>query len=181
MKSKQKKKMRLIQTTAGSTFPYDVKLMQGLVLVQDAPDYGKKLDPSKITIETKAKPSEEDKLVLLGLWEIVRRVESNAIVIGNGEVIGSELKKLWTLGVGTFRKRNGATKIALYNAGVRARGAYCASDGFFPFPDSVELLGKAGVKAIVQPGGSISDKRVVEMSDKFSIPMIFTHERAFKH
>ena len=132
LKSKQKKKMRLIQTTAGSTFPYDVKLMQGLVLVQDAPDYGKKLDPSKITIETKAKPSEEDKLVLLGLWEIVRRVESNAIVIGNGEVIGSELKKLWTLGVGTFRKRNGATKIALYNAGVRARGAYCASDGFFP-------------------------------------------------
>ena len=181
LKSKQKKKMRLIQTTTGSTFPYDVKLMQGLVLVQDTPDYQKKLESSKITIETRAKPSEQDKLVLLGLWEVARRVESNAIVIGSGEVVGSELKKLWTLGVGTFRKRNGATKIALDNAGERARGAYCASDGFFPFPDSVELLGSAGVKAIIQPGGSISDKKVVEASDRFSIPMLFTHERAFKH
>ncbi|MDG6997139.1 MAG: bifunctional phosphoribosylaminoimidazolecarboxamide formyltransferase/IMP cyclohydrolase [Nitrososphaerota archaeon] len=181
LESKQKKKMRLIQTTAATTFPYDVKLMQGLVLVQDAPDYTKKLQASKITVETKTKPSEQDKLILLGLWEIARRVESNAIVIGHGEVVGSELRRLWTLGVGTFRKRNGATKIALDNAGDRARGAYCASDGFFPFPDSVELLGNAGVKAIIQPGGSISDKKVVETSDRYGIPMLFTHERAFKH
>jgi len=88
---------------------------------------------------------------------------------------------LWTLGVGSFRKRNGATKIALDNAGSRAKGAYCASDGFFPFPDSVELLGNAGIRAAIQPGGSISDRRVIEASDRFGIPMLFTHERAFKH
>ncbi|MHB2035420.1 MAG: bifunctional phosphoribosylaminoimidazolecarboxamide formyltransferase/IMP cyclohydrolase [Nitrososphaerales archaeon] len=182
LKAKQKKKMRLIQTTVGSSFAYDVKITQGLALVQEAPNYTKKLDPKKITIGTISKPSSKDSAILLGLWEIARRVESNAIVIGNGEVLASgELTKLWTLGVGTFRKRNGATKIALDNAGKRAKGAYCASDGFFPFPDSIEMLGEAGIQGIIQPGGSISDKKVIESSNKYSIPMLITHERAFKH
>jgi phosphoribosylaminoimidazolecarboxamide formyltransferase/IMP cyclohydrolase len=182
LKRKQKKKMRLIKTTKGSTFSYDVKILQGLLLVQDAPNYTKTLDPSKVMVGTTAKPTASDTAIMLGLWEVVRRVESNAIVIGNGEVTSSnELAKLWTLGVGTFRKRNGATRIALENAGERARGAFCASDGFFPFPDSVEMLGEAGIKGIIQPGGSISDKKVIETSNKYSIPMLITHERAFKH
>jgi phosphoribosylaminoimidazolecarboxamide formyltransferase / IMP cyclohydrolase len=182
LKRKQKKKMRLIKTTQRSTFSYDVKILQGLLLVQDAPDYTKILDPSKVMVGTTAKPTAADTAVMLGLWEVVRRVESNAIVIGNGEISGSnKLAKLWTLGVGTFRKRNGATRIALENAGDRARGAFCASDGFFPFSDSVEMLGEAGIKGIIQPGGSISDKKVIEMSNKYSIPMLITHERAFKH
>ncbi|MGI0090789.1 MAG: bifunctional phosphoribosylaminoimidazolecarboxamide formyltransferase/IMP cyclohydrolase [Nitrososphaerales archaeon] len=182
LKAKQKKKMRLVQTTTASSFPYDVKVIQGLALVQDAPDYRKKLDSSKVTIATNSKPSTRDTAILLGLWEICRRAESNAIVIGNGEVSNEdELTKLWTLGVGSFRKRNGATKIALDNSGERARGAYCASDGFFPFPDSVQMLGDAGIRGIIQPGGSISDKKVIEMSNKYSMPMLISHERAFKH
>lgn len=181
LKAKQKKKMRLIQTTSRSSFPYDVKILQGLAMVQETPDYRRKLPHSKITVETSSKPTPSDTAVLLGLWEVARRVESNAIVIGNGEVNQGELTKLWTLGVGSFRKRNGATKIALDNAGKRANGAYCASDGFFPFPDSVEMLGEAGIKGIIQPGGSISDKKVVEASNRYSIPMLITHERAFKH
>ena len=182
LKQKQKKKMRIIQTTKPSSYPYDLKIMQGLALVQSAPDYSKKLSPSKVSIESVSKPSKEDFGILLGLWEVVRRVESNGIVIGNGTFASSgDLEKLWTLGVGTFRKRNGATKIALENAGERARGARCASDGFFPFPDSVELLGNAGVRAVIQPGGSLSDKKVVEASNKYSMSMLFTHERAFKH
>ncbi len=182
LKEKQKKKMRIIQTTNPSDYPYDLKLVQGLALVQEAPDYSNKLSPSKLSVESVSKPSKEDIEVLLGLWEVVRRVESNGIVIGNGSVSGNgKLEKLWTLGVGTFRKRNGATKIALDNARERARGAYCASDGFFPFPDSVELLGDAGIRAVIQPGGSVSDKKVIQAADKFSMPMLFTHERAFKH
>lgn len=182
MKAKQKKKMRLIVTTTASSYPFDVKVIQGLTLVQEAPDYKKKLDPSRVTAETRAKPSSRDTSILLGLWEVGRRVESNAIVIGKGEAGESgKLSKLWTLGVGSFRKRNGATRIALDNAGERARGAYCASDGFFPFPDSVELLGNAGIRAVIQPGGSISDKKVIEASDRFSMPMLFSHVRAFKH
>ena len=182
LKSKQKKKMRLIETKQASTFSFDVKIMQGLALIQDAPDYKRKLDPSKVTVDTASKPTASDTAVMLGLWEVVRRVESNAIVIGDGDSSGSgEPERLWTLGVGTFRKRNGATKIALDNAGSRARGAYCASDGFFPFPDSVEMLGEAGIKGIIQPGGSINDKKVIEICNKYSIPMLVTHERAFKH
>ena len=182
LKAKQKKKMRLIQTTQASTFSYDVIIVQGLALVQDAPDYERRLDPSRVTVDTVFKPTARDTAVMLGLWEVARRVESNAIVIGNGDFSDSgELERLWTLGVGTFRKRNGAARIALDNAGSRARGAYCASDGFFPFPDSVEMLGEAGIKGIIQPGGSINDKKVIEICNKYSIPMLITHERAFKH
>lgn len=183
LKAKQKKKMRLIQITSPSSYPYDVKLMEGLVLVQQTQDYSRKLTRDKLTVETKQKCSPSEIEILLGLWEVARKVESNAVVIGNGEVRNGEQKlvKLWTLGVGTFRKRNGATKIALENAGSRSVGAYCASDGFFPFPDSVELLGRAGIKGIIQPGGSISDKKVIAESDKYFMPMIFTHERAFRH
>lgn len=181
LKAKQKKKMRLIQTSSRSSFPFDVKIIQGLALVQESADYKKKLATSKVTVETNAKPSATDKAILFGLWELARRVESNAIVIGSGEVVQDELVRLWTLGVGSFRKRNGAAKIALDNAGSRARGAYCASDGFFPFPDSVEMLGEAGIRGIIQPGGSINDNKVIETSNKYSIPMLITHERAFKH
>jgi phosphoribosylaminoimidazolecarboxamide formyltransferase/IMP cyclohydrolase len=182
LKRKQKKKMRIIQTTAASSYPYDVKILEGLILVQRSPDYARKLSRSLVTVETKAVPDARTFAILLGLWELVRRVESNGIVIGDGEVTASgELEKLWTYGVGSFRKRNGATKIALDNAGMRAKGAFCASDGFFPFPDSVELLGEAGVKGIIQPGGSQNDEKVVDISDKYGIPMLFTHERAFKH
>ncbi len=181
LKEKQRKKIRIIETTRRSSYPYDVKIMQGLALVQKAPDYTKKLESSKLTIETKTRPSERDVAILLGLWEVVRKVVSNGVVIGYGEVSNGSLEKLWTYGVGTFRKRNGATKIALDNAGERAKGAYCASDGFFPFPDSVDLLGRAAVRGIIQPGGSQNDKKVVEMSDRYGIPMLFTHTRAFKH
>lgn len=182
LKRKQKKKMRIIQTGWPSSYPYDLKVLEGLALVQKPSDYSKKLSRTSVTVETRTKVDDRSFEILLGLWEIVRRVESNGIVVGDGDLSSSgKLEKLWTYGVGTFRKRNGATKIALDNAGDRAHGAYCASDGFFPFPDSVELLGKAGVKGIIQPGGSQSDKKVVETSDKYAIPMLFTHVRAFKH
>ena len=85
------------------------------------------------------------------------------------------------LGVASFRKRNGAVKIALDNAGARAAGSVCASDGFFPFRDNVDLLGRAGVKAIIQPGGSVNDPDTVAAADEYGITMAITHTRAFKH
>ena len=183
LKAKQKKKIRVIETGAPSSYPYDVKLMEGLILVQQGQNYESRVDPSRVTVETEAKPSAMETAILLGLWEIVRHVTSNGIVVGNGEYNEQAhvLTKLWTLGVGSFRKRNGATRIALENAGERSRGAYCASDGFFPFSDSVEMLAAAGVRGIIQPGGSQNDRKVVEAANRFSIPMLFTHERAFKH
>ena len=112
---------------------------------------------------------------------MVRRVPSNGIVIGDGRYESGRLTHFWTIGVGTFRKRNGAVRIALDNAGARAKGAVCASDGFFPFRDSIDFLGRGGVLDVIQPGGSISDERIVEAANEYGMSMILTHTRAFRH
>jgi phosphoribosylaminoimidazolecarboxamide formyltransferase/IMP cyclohydrolase len=181
LKKKQKKKIRLIQTSARPDYPYDLKVVEGAILLQDSVDYRNKLDPAKVTVPTKAKPDPRQLAKLLAAWEVVRKVQSNGIVVADGSFEGERLTRFWTLGVASFRKRNGAVKIALDNAGPRAKGAVCASDGFFPFRDSVDLLGTAGVTAVIQPGGSANDGASVEAADAHGMAMAFTHTRAFKH
>lgn len=181
LKSKQKKKMRIIRSTGRSTYPYDLKLIEGAVLLQDEVDYRDKLDQTKLTVPTKAKPEEATMAMLVAAWEVVRRVHSNGIVIADGKYDEQTLTHFWTLGVASFRKRIGAVEIALENAGPRARGTVCASDGFFPFTDNIEALGDAGVRAVIQPGGSVSDEPVVSSADRYGMCMVMTHTRAFKH
>jgi len=183
LKAKQKKKMRLIKTTDRTGYPYDVKVFEGSILLQEATDFRKRLDRSKLTFPTRVKPDAATVAKLLEAWELVRRVPSNGIVVADGTATsaGGQVDRFWTLGVGTFRKRNGAVKIALDNAGERAKGAVCASDGFFPFRDSVDLLAAAGVASVIQPGGSVSDDDVVEAADEAGIAMAITHTRAFRH
>jgi phosphoribosylaminoimidazolecarboxamide formyltransferase/IMP cyclohydrolase len=181
MKAKQKKKMRIIQVGSRSSYPYDLKVIEGAILLQDAVDYRRKLDGSKLTYPTKTKPEEATLAKLLSAWEVVRRVPSNGIVIADGKYSDGYLSHFWTLGVASFRKRNGAVKIALDNAGPRAEGAVCASDGFFPFRDNIDLLGSAGVKAIIQPGGSLNDPEIVAAADEYGMSMAVTHTRAFRH
>jgi phosphoribosylaminoimidazolecarboxamide formyltransferase / IMP cyclohydrolase len=181
LKAKQKKKIRIIQSTARSDYPYDIKAVEGAVLLQDAVDYRKKLDESQLTFPTKAKPEEAVRGKLLAAWEVVRRVPSNGIVIADGKYEEGTITHLWTLGVASFRKRNGAVRIALENAGERSRGAVCASDGFFPFRDNIDLLGRAGIAAVIQPGGSVSDPDVIAAADEYGMTMGITHVRAFKH
>ncbi len=180
LKGKQKKKIRIIQSGTKPDYPYDLKLIEGAVLLQDAVDYRKKLDPSRLTFPTKAQPEEEEKAKLLAAWEVVRRVPSNGIVVAEGKYDG-ELTHFWTLGVASFRKRNGAVRIALENAGGRAKRSVCASDGFFPFRDDIDLLGEAGIRAVIQPGGSVSDPDVIAAADEYGMAMAVTHVRAFKH
>lgn len=182
LKSKQKKKIRMIQTGERPDYRYDLKELEGALLLQESVDYRKKLERGKLTFPTKAKPDEETILKLLNAWEVVRRVQSNGIVVADGRLAsGGRLDSFWTVGVASFRKRSGAVKIALDNAGRRAKGSVCASDGFFPFRDNVDLLGEAGVSAVIQPGGSISDPDVVKAADEYGIAMAITHTRAFKH
>ncbi len=185
LKSKQKKKMRMIQTGARPDYAYDLKELEGALLVQDALDYRKKLDRSKLTFPTKKRPDEGTISKLINAWEVVRRVQSNGIVLADGRIGGGEggerVEEFWTVGVASFRKRSGAVKIALDNAGTRAKGAVCASDGFFPFRDNMDLLGNAGAAAVIQPGGSISDPEIVRAADEYGIAMAMTHTRAFKH
>ncbi|MDA4118555.1 MAG: bifunctional phosphoribosylaminoimidazolecarboxamide formyltransferase/IMP cyclohydrolase [Thaumarchaeota archaeon] len=182
LESKQKKKMRIIRAGDRPDYKYDLKELVGAVLLQDAVDYRKKLDANKLTFPTKVKPDSQAVQKLLATWEVVRRVQSNGIVVADGKCDKEgRLSEFWTLGVASFRKRNGAVKIALDNAGARAKGAVCASDGFFPFRDDVDFLGKAGVSAVIQPGGSKSDDEIVKTADGYGIGMAMTHTRAFKH
>jgi phosphoribosylaminoimidazolecarboxamide formyltransferase/IMP cyclohydrolase len=181
LEKKQKKKIRIIQSAAGSDYPFDLKVLEGAVLLQESVDYRDRLDEGKLTFPTKAQPEEAVRAKLLSAWEVVRRVPSNGIVIADGRYENGLVTHFWTLGVASFRKRNGAVRIALENAGERARGAVCASDGFFPFRDNVDLLGRAGVRAVVQPGGSVSDPDIVAAADEYGIAMGLTHVRAFKH
>jgi len=181
LKDKQKKKIRLIQTTNRPDFPYDIKVVEGAVLVQEVVDYSKRLDQTGVTFPTKRKPGGEELQRLLASWEVVRKVQSNGIVIADGSFEGGRLTRFWTLGVASFRKRNGAVKIALDNAGTRARGSVCSSDGFFPFKDSLELLAAAGVSSVIEPGGSVNDSDSVEVADANGMAIVFTHVRAFKH
>jgi len=182
LRSKQKKKIRMIQAGERPDSGYDLRELEGALLLQETADFRKKLERSKLTFPTKVRPDEATVQKLLATWEVVRRVQSNGIVVADGrQGVGARLDEFWTLGVASFRKRSGAVRIALENAGARARGAVCASDGFFPFRDNVDLLGEAGVSAVIQPGGSISDPEVVKAADEYGIAMAFTHSRAFKH
>jgi len=128
---------------------------------------------SEWDVVTEQKPTEEDLEALDFAWRIVKHVKSNAIVVTDHRR---------TLGVGAGQmNRVGSVKIALDQAGDNAKGAYLASDAFFPFPDSIEEAAKAGIRAIVQPGGSLKDPAVIEAANRLNIIMVFTHRRHFQH
>ena len=104
---------------------------------------------------------------------VVKHAKSNAIVVAKDEK---------TVGIGSgLPSRVDAVKVALNKAGERAKGAVLSSDAFFPFPDSIELAAKSGVKLIVQPGGSVRDKEVIERAKSLGIKMILTGIRHFRH
>ncbi len=110
---------------------------------------------------------------LLFAWKAVKHVKSNAIVLA---------KKLMVIGVGAGQtNRVYSVQIAVEKAGQRARGSVLASDAYFPFPDSVEAAAKAGVTAIIQPGGSIRDDEAVRMANRYAIAMLVTGQRHFRH
>lgn len=105
--------------------------------------------------------------------KVVKHVKSNAIVVVKDGV---------TLGVGAGQmNRVGAAKIALEQAGEKAKGAVLASDAFFPMDDTVRLAAEYGISAIIQPGGSIRDKDSVDACDELGIAMVYTGVRHFKH
>ncbi len=125
------------------------------------------------TVVSCLKPTEDDLAELEFAWKACKHVKSNAIVVSN---------KKQVLGVGAGQmNRVGSAKIALEQAGEKAKGAYLASDAFFPFADSIELAGEFGIKAIVQPGGSVRDQEVIEAAKKLGIILVFTGRRHFKH
>lgn len=149
----------------------DFKSVVGGLLAQT-----RDLEPQKaegFIPKTHREPSDEEVRDLLFAWKVVRHVKSNAVVIAkNGQLIG--------VGGGqTNRMRS--CELAVEMAGDRARGAVAASDAFFPMPDGPEVLARAGVTAIIQPGGSKKDDDSIALCNKYNVAMVFTGYRHFRH
>lgn len=168
-----KKNLRLLTVPFEKQATPDKKIVsvQGGLLVQEE-DYFT-LDNAELRVVTKREPSPEEwKALKLG-WKVVKHVKSNAIVVANDEM---------TVGIGAGQmNRVGSAKIALEQAGEKANGSAMASDAFFPMDDTVEAAAKAGISAIIQPGGSIRDEDSIKKADEYGITMVFTGVRHFKH
>lgn len=155
--------------------PWEVRSVPGGLLVQD-PDVGAD-DEREWQVVTGRAPSAEEWEALRFAWRAVRHVKSNAIVFARRVEHALAL-----VGVGAGQmSRVDAVRMAALKAGERAEGAVMASDAFFPFPDGVEEAARAGVTAVIQPGGSVRDADVIAAANCLGLAMVFTGRRHFRH
>ena len=150
---------------------YDFKKVPGGLLLQDTDS--RELDPAEVKVVSKKKPTKAQMESMLFGWKVVKFVKSNAIVLTKGEK---------TIGIGMGQtSRVDSADLALRRAGKLAKGACLASDAFLPKADTVTIAAKAGVKAIIQTGGSIADPDVIKEADKRGLVMVVTGVRHFRH
>ncbi|NOZ13430.1 MAG: bifunctional phosphoribosylaminoimidazolecarboxamide formyltransferase/IMP cyclohydrolase [Acidobacteria bacterium] len=170
---KKKKNLRIL-TLPLNTPPEpftQLKRVRGGILVQESDTISE--NPAKWKIATECKPDPETMRALEFAWTVVKHVKSNAVVFCRAD-------ETVAIGAGQM-SRVDSVKIAVEKAVKEISGSVLASDAFFPFRDSVDAAAKYGVKAIVQPGGSIRDKEVIEAANEHNIPMLFTGIRHFRH
>ena len=171
---RQKKNIRLLKSgpmQTGSSFQKEYRSICGGMLEQDADLLPQDESVFRVVSSREPLPAEWDDLRFA--FAITRHIKSNTIVLAAGGQ---------TLGLGGGQtSRIASVDIALRQAGNKCKGSVCASDGFFPFADSVEALAEAGVTAIIQPGGSMRDAEVIEAADRHGISMVFTGRRSFRH
>ncbi|MBU5436437.1 bifunctional phosphoribosylaminoimidazolecarboxamide formyltransferase/IMP cyclohydrolase [Tissierella sp. MSJ-40] len=169
----EKKNIRILQIPDIMNNDYrtmDIKKVLGGILVQERDNIILK---EELKIVTDRKPTEKEIEDLLFGWNAVKNIKSNAVVL---------VKDKGTIGIGMGEvNRVWAVKNAISRSEEKVKGSVLASDGFFPFKDSVEALAKAGVTAIIQPGGSLRDEESIIEANKNGITMIFTGIRHFKH
>ena len=159
-------------------WPLDISVQMDGSLVLQAPMLTKLRTVNDLRVISERQPSAQELKDMLFSWYVCMNVRSNGVVLG---------KENATIGIGTGQQdRVTAVRLALEKADMRGHkeeipGSVLASDGFFPFRDSIDLLAEYGVKACVQPGGSIKDKEVIEACNEHEIAMAFTDERCFRH
>ncbi len=165
-------KLRVVQPGPGAaTPPLDARLIAGGFLLQSSDRSGRTLGEARMV--TKAAPDDQTMRELQFAWTVVKHVRSNAIVLAREHA---------AVGIGAGQmSRVEAVELAVKRAGPRAEGSVLASDGFFPYPDGVEVAARAGVRAIVQPGGSLKDAEAIAAADAAGIAMVLTGERHFRH
>ncbi len=165
-----------ILSTAGALLPpggFDYKRVSGGLLIQEADTHASTITASDLKTVTNRAPDDEEIADLLFAWKCVKHVKSNAISIAkNGVMIGA--------GAGQMNRVN-SVELALRQAGENSIGAVLASDAFFPFDDGPAAAASAGIRAIIQPGGSNRDADSIALCDRENIAMVFTGARHFKH
>jgi phosphoribosylaminoimidazolecarboxamide formyltransferase/IMP cyclohydrolase len=149
---------------------FEIKRVSGGILLQD-PD--EKLTADDLRVATRRQPTEQEGLDLRFAWRVAKHVKSNAIVLAEaGRTVG--------VGAGQM-SRVDSVRLSVEKARPTAKGAVLASDAFFPFRDGIDEAAKAGITAIIQPGGSVRDGEVIQAADEHGMAMIFTGLRHFKH
>ncbi|HEX4215639.1 MAG TPA: bifunctional phosphoribosylaminoimidazolecarboxamide formyltransferase/IMP cyclohydrolase [Candidatus Dormibacteraeota bacterium] len=167
----RRSKVRVLEVDELRNAGYDVRSVPGGLLVQTWDRAG--FNRANCRVVTQQKPTDEQWSQLEFAWLAVKHVKSNAIVLA---------KEFAAVGVGAGQmSRVEAAQLAVERAGDRASGTVMASDAFFPFPDGAQVGIDAGVKAIIQPGGSIRDEEVVKAADEAGVAMVMTGERHFRH
>jgi phosphoribosylaminoimidazolecarboxamide formyltransferase/IMP cyclohydrolase len=172
----RKKNLRVVELPAGAppAGALDFKRVRGGLLAQDRFHYS--ADETQWTVPTTRAPTDEEWRDLRFAWAAVASVKSNAILLARDEA---------AIGIGAGQmSRVDASFLAVHkarNAGQEVAGAVLASDAFFPFPDGVEEAAKAGVSAIIQPGGSVRDQEVIVAADAHKVAMVMTGRRQFRH
>ena len=164
-------KLRVLQPGEGGWDPpLEVRAITGGFLLQ-TPDVGGSLEQARVV--TAVSPDEATWRDLKFAWTVVKHVRSNAIVLAEGQA---------AIGIGAGQmSRVEAVELAIHRAGPRASGSVLASDGFFPYPDSVEVAARAGIRAIIQPGGSVKDGEAIAAADAAGMAMVLTGQRHFRH
>jgi len=165
-----KKNLRLVEVVPAAQ-KWVLKNVSGGMLVQDSDI--RPLQDSDLKVVTRRAPTPEEMRALLFAWKVCKHVKSNAIVYArDGQTVG--------VGAGQMSRVDSA-KIGAMKAQLPLKGTVAASDAFFPFPDGVEEIAKAGATAIIQPGGSQRDPEVIEAADRLGLAMVFTGVRHFRH
>lgn len=165
-----KKNLRLVEVKHTNE-KWVLKNISGGILLQD--NDLRQLAESDLRVVTQRQPTPEEKRALLFGWKICKHVKSNAIVyVRDGQSVG--------IGAGQM-SRVDSCKIGAMKAVLPLKGTVAASDAFFPFPDGVEEIAKAGATAIIQPGGSVRDQEVIDAANRLGLAMILTGVRHFRH
>ena len=166
-----KKNLRILSGSAPIGGRLNIRSIDGGLLVQTADAVN--LDRSTWSVVTERQPSESEWDDLGFAWQVCAAVSSNAIVYA---------KDRQSFGVGAGQQnRLDSARIAAERAAGRAVGGVCASDAFFPFRDGLDAAAAAGIRAVIQPGGSVRDAEVIAAANEHGIAMVFTGERHFRH
>jgi phosphoribosylaminoimidazolecarboxamide formyltransferase/IMP cyclohydrolase len=171
-----RKDLRIIETGpwpggASTQEGWDMKRVRGGMVVQDR-DAGS-LEGQELKVVSKRPPTEEEMQALRFAWKVMKHVKSNAILLAKPDQ---------TLGIGAGQmSRVDSVKIAVMKAQFPTQGTVMASDAFFPFRDGIDEAARAGVTAVIEPGGSVRDAEVIQAADEHEMAMVFTGMRHFKH